>query len=56
MQPFANQYSTHFTCKSKGEIRASLSSTVQMGLPLPSANLGSITFPEVSPPVRLLSL
>lgn len=44
------------TCMSIGEILASLSSTVQMGLPLPSASLDSMTFPEVSPPVRLLSL
>lgn len=45
------------TNHTKGEIRASLSSTVHMGLPLPSDSLGSSIFPEVSPvPVRLLSL
>lgn len=48
--------STNLTCKSKGVTRASLSSTVHMGLPLPSASLGSMIFPDVSPPVRLLSL
>lgn len=48
--------SPNLTCKSKGVTRASLSSTVHMGLPLPSANLGSMIFPDVSPPVRLLSL
>lgn len=43
------------TCKSKGVTRDSLSSTVHMGLPLPSTILGSTIFPEVSPPGILLS-
>lgn len=43
------------TCKSKGVTRDSLSSTVHMGLPLPSTILESTIFPEVSPPVVLLS-
>lgn len=48
--------SNNLTCKSKGVIRDSLSSTVHIGLPLVSDNLGSMIFPELSPPVKLLSL
>lgn len=47
---------TNLTCKSNGVTRKSLSSIVHMGLPFPSANLGSMIFPDISPPVKLLSL